>query len=233
MKKNMPWLLCCLITGTVFLSAAHYGSRAISVISENTPIPRKNCIIIDAGHGGEDGGAVSCTGLPESRYNLEIACRLNDLFHLIGHDTRMTRTEDISIYTKGESLSEKKISDLKERAKIVNSTENGILISIHQNNFSDSRYKGPQVFFSMNEQSRRLAKQMQSDLTACLCPGSKRMSKKSSGIYLMDHIKTTGILIECGFLSNPEEEANLRSASYQKKLCCAIVSSVSEFLSNT
>ena len=233
MKWKRKWILFYSFTIICILAAAHWGSQAATVISENTPIPRKHRIIIDPGHGGVDGGATSCTGVMESKYNLDISLRLNDLLCLLGHYTRMTRTSDVSIYTKGESISQKKVSDLKERVRISNETENAILLSIHQNNFSDSRYSGAQIFYAGTPGSEQLANQMQSALLNTLNPGSSRKSKKSSSIYLMEHITCPGILIECGFLSNPEEEAKLRDPEYQKKLCCVISATVSQYLSNT
>lgn len=233
MKKRKTWVFFYFLTIAGVLLAAQWGSRAVTVIAESRPIEREHCIVIDPGHGGEDGGATSCTGLVESTYNLGISLRLNDLLHLLGHDTKMTRTTDTSIYTKGETIAQKKASDLKERVRIVNETEHALLISIHQNNFSDSRYSGAQVFYAGTEGSEALAKQLQSAFVSSLNPGSSRKSKKSDGIYLMEHIDCTGVLIECGFLSNAAEEARLRNAEYQKKLCCVIAATVSEYLSNT
>ncbi|MGM9629036.1 MAG: N-acetylmuramoyl-L-alanine amidase [Faecousia sp.] len=233
MKKRKTWVFFYFLTIAGVLLAAQWGSRAVTVIAESRPIEREHCIVIDPGHGGEDGGATSCTGLVESTYNLDISLRLNDLLHLLGHDTQMTRTTDISIYTKGGTIAQKKASDLKERVRIVNETENALLISIHQNNFSDSRYSGAQVFYAGTEGSAALAKQLQSALVAALNPGSSRKSKIGDGIYLMEHIDCPGVLIECGFLSNAAEEARLRNAEYQKKLCCVIAATVSEYLSNT
>ena len=198
------------------------GSRTVEVISANLPMERTHCFIIDAGHGGVDGGAVSCTGRPESTYNLEISLRLRDLIHFLGYRTKMIRSEDISVYTSGETIAEKKISDLKERVRVCNETEGAILLSIHQNTFSDSRYSGAQVFFSGTEGSDQLAERAQEALVRSLNPGSNRKAKKSSGVYLLEHINCPGILIECGFLSNPEEEARLRSKDYQKEMCCVI-----------
>ena len=200
---------------------------------ESAPINRSYTIVIDAGHGGEDGGAISCTGKSESAFNLEIALRLNDLFRLLGYNTAMIRLSDVSVYTEGETIAQKKISDLKHRVRIVNEIENGLLLSIHQNIFSDSRYSGAQVFYGRENGSEDLAKELQQDFVSVLNSGSHRQAKKSEGIYLMDRIKQPGVLIECGFLSNPEEEARLRSSDYQKKLVCIIASRVSSFLSNT
>lgn len=215
------------------LLTAHWGSRAVTVIAENIPIPRENIIIIDAGHGGVDGGATSCTGILESKFNLEIGQRLRDLLLFLGYEIKMIRNEDISVYTTGETIAQKKISDLRERVRIVNETEKGLLLSIHQNYFSDSRYSGAQVFYAETEGSQMLARQLQSDLTANVNPNSNRREKKSTGVYLLEHICRTGVLIECGFLSNPEEEAMLRSKAYQLKLCGVIASSIGKYLSNT
>ena len=194
------------------------------------PVEHGNTVIIDAGHGGVDGGATSCTGKLESAFNLEIALRLNDLMQLLGMHTAMIRTTDISVYTQGETIAAKKVSDLKERVKIVNETENALLVSIHQNTFSDGRYGGAQVFYGTKGEGQQLAEQLQNAFCATVNPGSNRRCKKAEGIYLMEHIDTTGVLIECGFLSNAEEEAKLRSADYQKKLCCVIASTVSNHL---
>lgn len=232
MRKYKGLLFFYIVVIGVFIAVSQWGSHAVTVISETLPIVREHCILIDAGHGGVDGGATSCTGVLESQINLEIALRLNDLFHLLGYDTKMIRTEDISVYTRGETIAQKKVSDLKERVRIVNETENGILLSIHQNNFSDNRYSGPQVFYAGTEGSEQLAKQVQSAFSA-LAPQSKRNCKKSHGVYLMEHIERPGILIECGFLSNPEEEALLRREVYQKKLCAVVTTAVTSFLSNT
>ena len=219
-----------LLAVVVCIILAGGGSSAVNVVSQNIPVDREYRIVIDAGHGGIDGGATSCTGVLESRINLEIALRLEDLMHLLGYDTVMIRRTDTSVYTQGQTIAAQKVSDLKERVRIVNQTENAILISIHQNTFSDSRYGGAQVFYANNEESRELANQMQNYLIRYLNPESHRKPKKASGIYLMDHIKHTGVLVECGFLSNPEEEAKLRSDNYQKKLCCVIVSSLSQLI---
>lgn len=233
MKWKREWVFFYVLIAAAFLMICHWGNRTVTVMSNNSELCREHCIVIDAGHGGEDGGATSCSGILESTYNLEIALRLNDLFRLLGYDTRMIRTTDVSVYTKGETLSQKKMSDLKERVRITNETGHALLISIHQNMFSDSRYSGAQVFYADTEESMALAKQLQTAFISTLNPGSRRNCKKSSGIYLMEHITQPGILVECGFLSNPQEEALLRSRNYQQKLCCVIVSTVDTYLSNT
>ncbi len=207
------------------------GSNAITTISQSAPLENRHTIIIDAGHGGEDGGATSCTGVLESSINLEIALRLDDLMHFLGYKTTMVRTTDTAIHTQGNTIAARKASDLKQRVKLANETANALLISIHQNYFSDERYSGAQVFFPVTPGSEELGKLLQREFVSSLNPGSKRQAKKASGIYLMEHIECTAVLVECGFLSNREEEQNLRSADYQKKLCCVIASSVGCFLS--
>ena len=215
-----------LIVMVACLAVAYHGSQGITAMVEMTPISGQRCYIIDPGHGGIDGGATSCSGRLESGVNLEIALRLNDLLRFLGYTTKMIRTTDTSIYTEGSTIGAQKVSDLKERVRIVNQTENGILISIHQNTFSDGRYSGAQVFYAPNEISRAMADRLQNALIATLNPGSKRRSKASDGIYLMQNIRSPGVLIECGFLSNPEEDKLLSHPEYQKKLSCVIATGI-------
>ena len=231
--KRWNYYLFCVSTMVLMLLCAYWGSRVVTVISEELPFVRKHCIVIDPGHGGEDGGAVSCTGRMESEYNLAISRRLDDLLHLLGYRTRMTRTSDVSIYTTGSTIAQKKVSDLKERVRIVNETGNALLVSIHQNQFSDSRYSGAQVFYAKTAGSKDLGQKLQAELVAALNPGSNRKSKPVSGVYLLENIPCTGVLVECGFLSNPQEEAMLRNTDYQKKLCCVLAAALHQYLSNT
>ena len=210
-----------LFVFAIFLVIIASGSRAVTVIAESQPITRHNLIIIDAGHGGEDGGATSCTGILESQINLEIARRLDAVCHLLGFDTKMVRTSDISVYTEGNTISAKKASDLRNRVAMVNQAEHAILISIHQNTFSDNRYTGAQVFYAACEGSRELAEILQKQLSF-LDADNRRQPKLANNVYLMQHIQQTGVLIECGFISNPMDEAMLRSAAYQQKLCSTI-----------
>lgn len=224
------FIIFYLLIFSLFLIGTFAGNYAVTAISEVTPLPNRWCIVIDAGHGGVDGGATSCTGILESAINLDISMRLNDLFHLLGYETLMIRNSDISVYTEGESIAAKKMSDLKQRVKLVNETEKALLISIHQNHFSDSRYYGAQVFYAKGTESETLAKKLQSSLVTSLNPGSKRMTKKANGVYIMEHILCPGVLIECGFLSNPTEEAKLRDKEYQKLLCCVIAATITQYI---
>ena len=233
MKKNFKLSAMIPIYAIILASLlllAIGGSHAVTVMVENAPVKNRKCVIIDAGHGGIDGGTTSCTGVLESHINLEIALRLNDLMHLLGIDTILTRDSDRSIHTQGETIAQKKISDLKERIAIINSAQNAILISIHQNYFTESKYYGPQVFYPNTPGSSELATTMQSALVRSLCPESNRVKMPASGVYLMQHINCVGLLIECGFLSNPAEETKLLSGDYQKNICCVIASVCSNYL---
>ena len=217
----------------LLLSVTIGGSRIITVLSENATVSSSKTVVVDAGHGGVDGGATSCTGVLESQFNLEISQKLNDLLNLLGINTIMIRNTDCSVYTEGNTIAQKKVSDLKERVRIVNSTENCLLVSIHQNHFSDGKYSGAQVFYAPTEGSQTLAKSIQNTFLRTINPESHRQEKKADSIYLMQHINCPGVLIECGFLSNPQEEYLLRTKNYQQKVCSVIACSISNFLYDT
>ena len=219
------WLLY-FVTALVFCAMAIGGNDVVSTIAEAIPLERRYVFVIDAGHGGEDGGAVSCSGVKESGINLDIALRLNDMLHLLGAETVMIRKADVSVHTSGNSIGARKASDLRERVRIVNSMENSILISIHQNYFTQSQYSGAQMFYNDQAGAMELAKSLQDSFLSTINRGSNRQSKKVDGIYLLENIQRPGILVECGFLSNPQEEALLRTGEYQKKICCVIATTL-------
>ena len=232
MKKigYLSFVPAYVVVLAVFLALGIWVSKAVTAISASAPISDRKTVIIDAGHGGVDGGATSCTGVLESQINLEIALKLDDLMHLLGINTSMIRTTDCSVFTEGETIAQKKVSDLKERVRIVNSVDNGLLISIHQNHFSNDKYSGAQVFYAQTDGSKQLAGNLQKSLIQTINPDSHRAIKKADSVYLMQHIQCTGILIECGFLSNSREEYLLRDDVYQNKLCSVIATTVSNHL---
>ena len=130
------------ICGALLLSRAGTAVGAVAAARELPPV-----VVIDAGHGGEDGGARSCTGVQESGINLEIALRVNDLMHFLGMQTRMIRTTDCAVYTEGaRTIAEKKVSDIHNRVRMVEETPGALLVSIHQNNFPEGKFRGAQVF---------------------------------------------------------------------------------------
>lgn len=229
-RSLMP-IYAVILVGVILLAIG--GSRAVTVLSVNAPVLERETVVIDPGHGGVDGGAVSCTGISESKFNLEIALKLRDILNLLGINTIMIRQTDVSVYTQGQTIAQKKVSDLKERVRIVNSVDDALLISIHQNQFSQEKYSGAQVFYAQTEESKELASLIQTALIKGINPGSNRKIKKADGVYLMQHIRCPGVLVECGFLSNPREEYLLRDTTYQQKICSIIACSVSCWLYNT
>ncbi len=182
-------------------------------------------VVIDAGHGGEDGGAVALSGAVESQINLAIAKKLDALLQLIGEDTQMIRTEDVSVHSaNAQTLREKKVSDLKNRAAAVNAVPDAVLISVHQNSLpSVPGVHGAQVFYADTPKSSDIAVCVQQALNQTINTGhGKREKQIEPTIYLMKNVSCPAILVECGFLSNPQETERLQQASHQKKLAVSI-----------
>ena len=186
-------------------------------------------LVIDAGHGGEDGGAVTASGVREADLNLAVAKRADDLASLLGIRTRMIRDSDVSVYSDGsKSIAEKKSSDLRNRVKIANSFDDAILLSIHQNHFSESKYSGAQVFYAATDGSKALAETIQDSLLETLDPRNHRQAKRCSGVYLMEHVRHPAVLVECGFLSNVREAELLQDETYQKNLALAMICPIAD-----
>lgn len=181
-------------------------------------------VVIDAGHGGEDGGAVSVSGAIESQINLAIALRLDQILGLYGVNTVLLRDSDVSLHDPdAQTLREKKVSDLHNRVAAIQTLEDPILISIHQNTYTSSRYHGAQVFYANGELSLPFAQVTQTVLKQALDPSNERQPTRiPESVYLMNHISCRAILVECGFLSNPQEDALLQSSGYQTKLAAAL-----------
>lgn len=183
-------------------------------------------LVIDAGHGGFDGGAIGATGTTEQDINLSIAQRVQSLAGFFGVRTVMTRENSDALgYNAGKSVRDNKITDIKAREQIVLDTPNPVFISVHLNKFGDPQYHGAQVFYSPNHAgSRALAELLQNDLILGADPANHRQAKQAeSTIYLMKKLDCPAVIVECGFLSNPEEEARLAAADYHKKLAVCIV----------
>ena len=206
-------LLCC------FASVRHIAPAIVLTQSANRPV-----LILDAGHGGEDGGASSAAGDKESDINLDIVLKLESLMAFLGVDTVLTRSEDISIYDAGsETLREKKASDLKNRVELINNTPGAMLISVHQNTFTDPRYKGAQVFFGSGEISAQWGEYTQQAFQSFLSPNNTRKAAVvPEHVYLFKNIDCPSILVECGFLSNGEEAALLLTDNYQCKIAVTL-----------
>ena len=184
-------------------------------------------LVLDPGHGGFDGGAVSDDGTRESDLNLSIAGKTRLIAELLGQKTIMTREND-SARTDFASYSEHE--DLVHRVKIINQTPGAVLMSIHQNTFPSSRPRGPQVLYASDDVSRQMGCFFQELLASCLLPESRRVAAPAGReIYILNHVRCPAILVECGFLSHPEEAAALEKAEYQKKLAVILAGGFLKF----
>ena len=189
-------------------------------------------IIIDAGHGGEDPGAIGVNGVYEKDLNLSIALIIGEELKSRGYTVLYTRTEDKMLYLPQENIKGmRKISDLKNRCKIISDYDDAITVSIHMNSFGASKYSGLQVYYSDgSEESKELANRIQTAVKKELQPQNNRQVKNGSSIYLLENAKGTAVLIECGFLSNADECEKLSQKEYQKQLSFSIICGIIEYM---
>ncbi len=237
MKKKIivtAIILCyCAVFFVVYVGLnSDKPNNAVNVAStEKAPV-----IIIDAGHGAFDGGAVTKDGYPEKDINLSIALHLNEYLNLMGFDTILTRDSDESLEDEGlNTIRKKKKSDLYNRMEIMEKTENAVFISIHQNSYPVEKYSGMQVFYSQNfsEISSALAKSIQENTVSLLQPNNQRQTKPcGTSVFLIYNAKKPACLVECGFLSNNEEAEKLKTPQYQKQIAFCIATGVQEFYNN-
>lgn len=186
-----------------------------------------------APHGGMDGGAVGCDGTLEKNINLSVSLKFADFLKFAGFNVVLTRTEDISLHNEGATrVKDMKTSDLHNRMKIMESTPNNLFISIHQNQYSEEKYHGAQVFYSPNDgESPLLAQAIQSSIASKLQTDNKREIKPSTkSIYLLYQAKSTAVMVECGFLSNAREVENLKNNEYQNQLAFCVLCGVLDYL---
>lgn len=199
--------------------------------------PSVNCddtvIIIDAGHGGEDGGAVGADGTVEKDINLKISLKLNEILSAFGYKTRMIRTEDVSVHDKNADTTRKrKISDIHNRAEVMEEHENCLYISVHQNKYEGKSIWGAQTFYSPNDESSKiLADFIQQSVRTNVQPDNDRVIKKSgTNIYVLYNATKPAIMVECGFLSNPNELSLLKTDAYQNKMALSISYGIINYL---
>ena len=212
------------IASQLYVKSARY-EEALSKLTE------EKLVIIDAGHGGEDCGAIGKNGVYEKDLNLEIAFLLGQRLSEMGYAVIYTRTNDALLYRESENIKGiRKISDLKNRCKFGAENPNAIFVSIHMNTFGDSAYSGLQVYYSVkNEESRLLAENIQDNVKTRLQQKNNRKTKLGKSMYLMENLENAAVLIECGFLSNTEECKKLCEKEYQKELSFAIVCGIIEY----
>lgn len=191
----------------------------------------KKIILIDPGHGGIDGGAVSPSNTLEKDLNLQISLKLKDMLVKEGYKVYMTREEDISL-SESSSIKQKKREDLNKRCSMKKEVKCDIFMSIHMNKFNDSSVKGSQVWYPIySEQSKKLSECLYNSFISNLGQNSNRKPKgvKNEYVILRDGYEKASVIVECGFISNKEEERKLKTDEYQIDLCKAIVNGVKDY----
>ena len=192
----------------------------------------KLTILVDAGHGGVDGGAVAKDGTHEKDINLKIALKLRDELKKNNYNVVMTRDSDTGLYDLGKSIHEKKVQDLTKRAKMQEETNCVVFVSIHQNMFPQEKYKGAQIWHAENADSKILADILQSTLKDEVDPSNNRLAKPAKNMYkiLRGEKKCACVIVECGFMSNYEEEQKLKSDEYQQKIAEAVNKGIDTYI---
>lgn len=237
MKKRQYFLIgmvaiFVLTLGGMLYATRFANDRASDVLSNRA---YQNTVIVDAGHGGEDGGAVGIDGTAEKDINLDIALKLEKILKLYGINVIMTRTQDVMTCDEGLStLRERKVSDIHNRFALIEENPKSLFVSIHQNKFEDSKQNGMQVFYSGNNaESKSLAQSIQNSVVSKLQPNNKRVVKRSgSGIYLLYHAKSPAVLVECGFISNPDEIKKLNDDAYRMKTAILVADGILKYFMN-
>lgn len=200
--------------------------------AENAAAPAGNIIVIDPGHGDPDGGAAgSKTGVLEKDLNLSISRLLAEELTKSGEEILMTRSDDRGLYPdETATVRAKKQADLQKRVSLANAEGTLCLVSIHMNHFTDSKYSGPQIFYPAGSaESQRLAEAIRLSILRDIGPHCTRETKPSRDLYLLREAQVPAVIVECGFLSNPEEESLLQDTVYQSALATAIANGIKSF----
>jgi len=213
-----------------FIANAHVSSQDYAAVmaGEND----KRTVVIDAGHGGEDPGAIGANGAYEKNLNMEIALEVGKCLKDEGYAVVYTRVDDRLLYSENENIRGlRKISDLKNRCKIAAEYPNSIFVSIHMNSYGDSRYSGLQVYYAeKNADSKRLASSIQSTVKRDLQAENNRVIKPGKDMYVLENVDNVAVLVECGFITNSDECEKLSQKEYQKQLSSSIVCGIIEYI---
>ena len=220
MKKVIVAIITCLLIITYIVPVNTFAMDKTDKV-----------ILIDPGHGGIDGGAQSKAGTIEKYINLQISLKLRDELEKKGYKVFMTRDEDEGLYKKGNTVKEKKREDLTRRVEMKKETECDIFVSIHQNMFPQSKCYGAQVWYASNDNSYNLATIVQDSVKESVNDNNKRVAKPAAEAYLIlrDKYEGASILVECGFLSNPDEEAKLKSDEHQNLIVEGISNGIDKY----
>ena len=233
MKIGTKKLLWVLVSVTLIVAASIPVLNLQSEkIATGLNVNRDKLIIVDAGHGGFDGGAVAFDGTVEKDINLEISMVLSEMLASHGYDVIMTRTTDTGTeddFTK--PIQTRKVSDLKNRLSLMNKYPNAVFVSIHLNKFTASSAKGAQVFYSKNHpDSYTLGDSIQATIKSKLQPDNPRVIKQGTrSTYLLYNAKIPAVIVECGFISNNEELQKLKDDKYKKQLAFAVFCGINDF----
>lgn len=232
-KKSSVFLLC-----TIFICVMMIAGIALGSISVPATVNASygKVVVIDAGHGEPDGGAAGADGTTEAGLNLLVAQKLNNLLLQSDIKTVMTRTTNEGIYDpSAKNITEKKRTDMRKRREIQSSVGADLFISIHMNQFEQSKYHGAQVVYDgKNAEAKRLAECIQSALREGVDPDNDRQAMKSDGsIYLLKNAPVPSVIVECGFLSNGEELEKLKTDEYQTKLAWAVMKGIEAYYADT
>ncbi len=235
LKKLAILIICVLISFSVFIFSLFKPIGVTALTQTKAKQTDKLVIIIDAGHGGFDGGAQTDDGFPEKDINLAISKQLDYYLNYFGYKTLLTRSDDSSLEdNESATIRRRKTSDLHNRMKLMEETESSIFISIHQNHFSQEKYSGMQVFYSpgFKSESSRLASCIQEVTVNKLQKDNTRKIKEcGSSVFLIHNAVRPAVLVECGFLSNNRESELLKTEKYQKQIAFCIALGVHNYLS--
>ncbi|MCD8230917.1 MAG: N-acetylmuramoyl-L-alanine amidase CwlD [Clostridiales bacterium] len=224
MKKKTELVMAIVLLLAAIIAAPKSAEYVMSMRTETA-----SCVVIDPGHGADDPGKVGVSGIKEKDLNLEIALRLKEYLSEQGIDVIMTRGEDISLAEEGASSV--KVSDLKKRVEIIEEAGADLVISIHQNSYTDSTVSGAQVFYYEDSvQGKLLAEILQQSLIDNLDASNTRAAKPNKSYYILKRTSIPTVIVECGFLSNPAEEALLADTEYQEKIVTAICEGITDYL---
>ena len=227
-KKRVLFILGILVISIINFSIFSNTEDTVQTVS--LPISGKT-IVLDAGHGFPDQGAESASGVTEANLNLKITQKVQSLLEQSGCNVILTRSDENGIYdVNSNTLREKKVSDIKNRVKIGNESSADAFVSIHLNKIPQSQYYGWQTFFkSNNEKSEQLAKSIQEELNSSIQKENRRAALKITGKYIIDHVEIPITIVECGFLSNPEEEQLLNQDEYQNRIAWGIYNGIMDY----
>lgn len=226
---NRLTIIVVVIVGSIMYANTQKENRNIGEAVQVTSLPISGkVIVLDAGHGTPDEGAQSSKGTTEAESNLAITLKVQKLLEQSGAHVVLTRSDEKSIYDlDSKTLKQKKISDIHNRVRIGNSASADIFVSIHLNKIPQQEYTGWQCFYnSKNEHSKKLAEMIQENLNQAIQKENERIAMKLDKVYIMKHVEIPISIVECGFLSNPQEEQELLQDSYQERLAWGIYNGI-------